>query len=325
MLRGISAALAALLLILIILGGVWSCTPNTLRLDEGARSSAQPAGLASTQMLIRVGETLLEKPGGYISNDVTPPAWWLDNIQNWEFGVLVQLRDYTRVLRNEISRSQSQSTEDPALGRAEPYFNVHNDSWLFPAAESEYRKGLAELAEYAERLAEPVPQAQFHARADNLVDWLRVVEKRLGSLVQRLGMSVGKQLTPPVTSDRAEAVAAAAFVSDSRVPVAEESQQTPWLQIDDIFFEARGAAWALLALSRAAEVDFANVLADKNAVLSFRQVIRELEAANQDLSTPMILNGGGFSLWPNHSLVMASYLGSANSAVANLIVLLEKG
>ena len=307
---------AAVLLILLVIGALWSVTPAPLTLSESERGLRGPGnGATSTRMLIRIGDSLLSKSGGYISNDVTPPAWWLDNIQNWEFGVLLQIRDFTRVLRNEISRSQSQSTEDPALGQAEPFFNVHNDSWLFPAAETEYRKGLEQLQDYLDRLQSQPQQAQFYARADNLVDWLRVVEKRLGSLVQRLGMSVGKQTVAD----------AGAAETSGDAEIAESAVRTPWLEIDDVFFEARGSAWALLGLARAAEKDFAAVLNDKNAAVSFRQIIRELESANQGLSTPMILNGGGFSIWPNHSLVMASYLGAANSAVANLIVLLENG
>ena len=36
----------------------------------------------------------------------------MDNIPNWELGALVQLRDMVRTLRNNMSRSQSQSTEE---------------------------------------------------------------------------------------------------------------------------------------------------------------------------------------------------------------------
>jgi hypothetical protein len=41
--------------------------------------------------------------------------------------------------------------------------------------------------------------------------------------------------------------------------------RTPWLELDDVFFEARGTAWALLHFFRAVEFDFSEVLADKNA------------------------------------------------------------
>ena len=78
------------------------------------------AGYATVDTLIRVTSTLLDKPGGYLRNDVLPPGVWLDNIPSWEYGVLVQVRDLAKVLRNDYSRSQSQSIEDPdlALGRA---------------------------------------------------------------------------------------------------------------------------------------------------------------------------------------------------------------
>jgi len=95
--------------------------------------------------------------------------------------------------------------------------------------------------------------------------------------------------------------------------------------VDDIFFEARGTAWALLHFLRAAELDFAKVLGDKNAEASVRQIIRELEASIKPLRSPMILNGGGYGLFANHSLVLANYLARANAAVINLRELLDKG
>ena len=56
--------------------------------------------------------------------------------------------------------------------------------------------------------------------------------------------------------------------------------QTPWMEIDNVFYEARGASWALVQLMRAVEVDFADVLRRKNATVSFRQMVRELEATH---------------------------------------------
>jgi len=76
---------------------------------------------------------------------------------------------------------------------------------------------------------------------------------------------------------------------------------------------------------RAAEYDFKQVLEDKNAVVSLRQIIRELEASQAPMRSPMVLNGSGFGMFPNHSLVMASYLSRANSAVINLRELLDQG
>ena len=67
------------------------------------------------------------------------------------------------------------------------------------------------------------------------------------------------------------------------------------------------------------------MLKKKNAAVSVAQIIRELEGTQQTLYSPMVLNGGGFGLWANHSLVMASYIPRANAATIDLRELLEKG
>jgi hypothetical protein len=101
--------------------------------------------------------------------------------------------------------------------------------------------------------------------------------------------------------------------------------KTSWLQIDDVFYEARGTSWALLHFLKAIEVDFADVLAKKNAITSVQQIIRELEMTQQPVSTPMIVNGEGFGMLANHSLVMASYISRANAAIIDLRELLSQG
>lgn len=122
-----------------------------------------------------------------------PPGLWLDNISNWEFGVLVQVRDLARAMRKDISRSQSQSSEDPDLVAAEPQFNFDSQSWVLPATETEYKRGIKAMNKYLRRLTKPEgADAQFYARADNLSEWLADVGVRLGSLSQRLSESVGK-------------------------------------------------------------------------------------------------------------------------------------
>jgi hypothetical protein len=276
-------------------------------------------GYSTTDTLIRTIEWMLNKPGGYLSNDIAPPGVWLDNMPNFEFGVLVQCRDLARVLRNDYSRSQSQSTEDADLAIAEPALNYSNDSWLFPTTESKYREAIVALDSYRARLVdENLSDARFYARADNLREWLFVVERRLGSLSQRLSASVSR---PRVNTDLAGDPAA----TESTARPEDIDVRTPYLQLDDVFYEARGTAWALLLFMRAAQFDFESVLEDKNAVVSLRQIIRELEGALQPVRSPIILNGDGFGMFANHSLVLASYLSRAHSAVIDLRELLEQG
>lgn len=319
--RWVRPTLIAISLLLVVLIGIsvyWSREPDLFAINTRPDTERFVPGYATVDTLIRVAETLLEKPGGYLSNDIMPPGVLLDNIPNWEFGVLQQVRDLARVVRNDYSRSQSQSKEDEDLAIAEPKFFFDNNSWILPPSESEYRDAIAGFTRYKERLAGVrAPEAHFYARSDNLREWLAQVEKRLGSLSRRLGDSVTAR-----GPDSGLAVGESGRSVDSS---GASFERTSWFEIDDIFFEARGMAWALVHMFRAAEIDFDDVLADKNAEASLHQIIRELEASLAPLRAPVVLNGGGFGLFANHSLVMANYLARANAAVINLRELLDQG
>lgn len=323
--RVFAASFGVLVIFIVLLGFYWSSEPAPFSVQQVSAQrlalldNDNVIGATTTVALINVAETLLEKPGGYLSNDVAPPGIYLDNIPNWEFGVLVQVRDLIRAFRESFSRSQSQSTEDPDLIVSEPNFHFNNDSWLFPPTESEYAEAIDRLDSYLSRITDPAnSDAQFYARADNLANWLLAVESRLGSLSQRLSASVRQQR---VNTDMAGEVGAA-----QSTPVRSESSiKTPWLQIDDIFYEARGATWALMHFLQAVEVDFQDVLQDKNAVASLSQIIRELEASQRSIFFPVILNGSGFGIFANHSLAMANYISRANAAIIDLRSLLSQG
>ena len=105
----------------------------------------------------------------------------------------------------------------------------------------------------------------------------------------------------------------------------QQQVKTSWWLIDNEFYEARGATWALLHFLKAIEIDFNDVLENKNAKISVQQIIRELEDSQQAVWSPMILNGDGFGLVANHSLVMANYISRANAALIDLNELLNKG
>jgi len=311
--------LGGLVFVFVALGIYWSRPPDVFWINRTIDDDRVVVGYSTTDTLIRVAEMLLEKPGGYLNNDVMPPGVFLDNVPSWELGVLQQVRDLARIIRNDYSRSQSQSREDPDVAMAEPQFFFDNNSWILPPSESEYRTAIKGFIKYRNRLiGDGKPVAQFYARADNLREWLAQVEKRLGSLTRRLGDSVA-------TTRINEGLAGDPSAAAARTQTDVIDVRTSWFEIDDIFFESQGTAWALVHFFRAAELDFSKVLADKNANASVRQIIRELEAGLQPLHSPIILNGSGYGLFANHSLVMANYLARANSAVINLRELLDQG
>lgn len=309
-----------------VLGIYWSQSPDTFDVRERVAQQALNnnkkglvVGSYTTGTAIEIVNTLLDKPGGYLSNDMMPPGLYLDNIPNWEYGALTVLRDLSDALRNRLSRSQSQSREDPDLQIAEPAFNYDTESWVLPSTESEYKRGREALRSYFVRLADEKDQdGQFYARADNLAAFLEVVEMRLGSLGTRLSHAVGRE-----TYNKGLAGESAA--QQSTPAPKKQWRKTRWSQIDDVLFEARGYAWALFHTLQALELDFESVLADKNAVRSLKQITRELEQTQARIWSPIIMNGIGFGPMANHSLVMASYLSSANAGVIDLRRLLKEG
>jgi len=320
-----STVIGLYLIATIVIGVIWSKEPNGLGDLQNSTPAQTSAGTSSvtgsttTATFIAVAETLLNKSGGYLSNDIFPPGVWLDNMRNWEFGAVTLLRDTARVFRNDISRSQSQSAENKDLAEAEGKFFFANDSWFLPSTEDTYNEGIELFKNYQLQLGDNQNnQAQFYARADNLQQWLATTETRLGSLSQRLSASVGKrQLNTDLAGDSS--------ASQSTKAPSEQLVQTPWLAIDDVFYEARGFTWALIHLLKAVETDFGDVLDKKAARVSLRQIIRELEPTQQTLWSPMVLNGDGFGIVANHSLIMASHISRTNAAITDLRTLLTQG
>lgn len=321
----IIGALVLIFILFYALAVYWSVEPERVNVVTYAKQQAQErgeklvTGYATTSSLINVTSTLLNKSGGYLSNDMMPPSVLMDNMPAWEFGALEMSRDLALSMRKDFSRSQSQSTEHESLKKAQPQFNISSEAWAWPSAESEYQKGIDFLILYRTQIADQSNrQSQFYARADNLRGWLKEAEKRLGSLSQRLSASVGQErLNTDLAGDK-EAHQATYTPLQNQV-------KTSWWEIDDVFYESRGATWALLHFLQAVEYDFADVLEKKNARVSLQQIIRELEATQETVWSPVILNGNGFGLVANHSLVMANYISRANAALIELSELLAQG
>jgi hypothetical protein len=314
----IAATLALTAIILVTLSIYWDEEPAAFNVPDQTMATSEQfkrpvvVGSATTATLMHMVQVMFDKRGGYLANDVLPPGLLMDNMPQWEYGVMLQVRDMTRVMHNKITQSGFVSTEDEDIALAEVRFDSVHTSWIMPDVQTEYQEGIQHLGQYLLRLSDPEdPEATFDASADNLNDWLGAVEVRLNSLSARLIGSVGqKAITTGVASDQE--------AEDG------EAVKTPWLEIDDVFYEARGTSWALIHLLKAVQMDFSEVLKDKKAEVNIAQIIRELESTQQDSGSPMVLNGDVFGLLANHSLVMVAYISRANAEIIQLRKLLEK-
>ena len=279
-------------------------------------ASQLPLGYTYAATLAHIADTLLNKSGGYITNDIAPPGVMLDNITSWEWGALVMLRDAMTALRNHFARDQSQSEQDPDLAIAEPYFYYEPNSWALPATEAEYEKGIQALHKYMARLQDPGAgkKAQFYSRADNLWQYTEVVIKRLGDLSTRLSSNASSSnFAPGLTELELEEASG------------KGAAKVGWMEIDNVFYEARGASWALLHVLRAIKHDFHDILLDKRAMRTVDIMIRELENSLTPTLSPMVLDGSGYGLFANYSLSMANYIARANAAALDLRDIMNRG
>ena len=285
----VAAGLTVLALFLLLMWW-WSRTPSSfepVRLAQSQADSQQHQmvpGYVSTVTLKQLGETLLNKSGGYLRNDVLPPSVWMDNMPSWEFGVLTHIRDFSSAMQRDFSRSLPQFEDEPDLKQAAERFAFDSNSWMFPSSERQYRRAISALESYQSRLGtQDEDVAGFTITAEALDSWLNTVTERLQDRLEKL--------------------------SASHRPLQRAISQphTPRYQLDNVFFETRGQLWALKHLLEAVQVDFAEVLSSNaNELLS--QMVIELEVSLRSLCSPIILNRHGFGLLANHSLTLAFFI-----------------
>jgi hypothetical protein len=249
-----------------------------------------PPGVATVSMIIDLMQAQLDGPGGWLPNDlILTPGYFLDNTPSFQLGVLQMVRHASRVLRDNLSR---QRTSDAVNKDADLAYTAYaNDpyKWAFPSAEGAYRRGDAALRRF---LADLGGNAQFHPRADNLVQLLEATASELGAVTTRL--------------------------LESRDP-----EKASWLQVDDNFYYAEGVAYAMLGLMEAVRKDFNGVLVDKNALEITGLILKSLRESQFD---PWIVtNGSKSGILANHSNNLKVYLDDARQKINSLISILRQG
>ncbi|WP_373191312.1 DUF2333 family protein [Halomonas sp.] len=286
------ALLVIYLVVCLGLGIWWSRTPASFDVEQavveqrGASSGSTAArGAVTTAALMTLVETLLEKPGGYLRNDLAPPGLWLDNMPAWELGVLSQARRLARSL------PAMEQTSAPQLQTVKARLMTDSRDWLYPGTEKHLAQALDGLKDYLDSLGEG-GDAAFGNQGQGLTAWLEAITGSLDELGRRLTASIGS---------RDE-------LRDLNIDTEALPARTPWYRVDDVFFESRGQAWALMHLLEAVRRDQADVLASAGVSKRWEQLVAELQSSQRRLWSPLVLNGSGFGIFANHSLVLANYL-----------------
>jgi hypothetical protein len=260
------------------------------------------SGVFLTNTLIRLTEGMTDH---WLPNDILWPTVLLDNPQSFQLGELEAVRYAIKSLRDDLSRQRTTDHIDADVDRAATNLFFDPKRWAFPSAESRYRHAIAALAHYRERLEQD--EATFSPRVDNLHKFLGDQASLLGGVSNRLA-NAPRDIRTRVTEETAGDV----ILERER----EVRHWTPWRDIDNEFYYARGVLYVLHQLMLAVNHEFADVITQRNAGKLLTAIIRTIDRTQ--FEPLMIANGDRGSLWANHSLQLQALLEDTRQKMRSL-------
>lgn len=277
--RWIPRTLGGLAILLVLYYGIGALWVHKIDDDVNFRPANPTAGgsyavdMAAALILREVDQN------GWTANDpFFFPGSILDNMPNFQMGMMYALSRFGNALAEQLARSRGTSAIDPDVDRASGLLRYPGTVWLFDfgtslaptaSSESQYRAAARALLAYNQRVAEG--NATFERRADNLIDTLERIINDLGS---------------------------ASGVIDEHLR--EHTGFFISFSADDIFYQNKGRLYAYYMMLMALGKDFEGVLAEHNATTIWEQMLTSgREAAVQQ--PWVVLNGSVDSQFvPSH-------------------------
>ncbi|PWR20237.1 DUF2333 family protein [Zavarzinia aquatilis] len=240
---------------------------------------------------------------GWVANDpFFMPSGALDNMPNFQQGIVDAVSTFTIELRDHLGRMRGSSKADENLDEALSSMQYSGTKWVFdlsvsilPTATSEaqYRKGIKALETYNAGVA--AGTAAYDRRADNL----QAVINRIALDVGSLSAALDKQIR-------------------------ENEGSLLDFTCDDLFYRVKGTAYAYYLILKALRSDFAPIIEERHlgplwdsAVDGFAEV--------GSLSPLIVWNGGvDGQLMPNHLVSEGFFLLRARSQLYEIADILLK-
>lgn len=229
------------------------------------------------------------------------PGHWLDNMPNFQMGMLAAISRFTVEMRDQVGRERGTSQDDVDLREAAGRLQFPGDKWiidlstsLWPQATSEehFRSARRHLLAYNQRLADG--RAIFERRSDNLL-----------ALLERLALDLGSS----------------SAVLDQRIN--EESGNPFDTRADDIFYSIKGQAYAYYLILRELEKDYGPMVKERGVQQIWNNMLASLRHA-AEMDPLVVLNGQPDGiLFPSHLASEGFYILRARQQmreVANVLL-----
>jgi hypothetical protein len=289
------------LLVIYYLGGMlWL---HTIDDDpEFALPSSAPEGGSQA---VAVAADLIDREintNRWVANDpFFLPGSLLDNMPEFQQGIVAAISRFSLELTDQIGRTRGSSQADPDLDRATGLLRYPGTIWIFdlrtswaPTASSEqqYRRAVAALRSYNERVAQG--QAVFETRADNLLGTLDRIAADIGSSSAALDHQLKS----------------AGFWPD--------------FAADNLFYNTKGRLYAYFLLLRALQVDFANIIRERQLGSAWAQTVDSFREAAA-LQPWVVVNGApDAQFMPSHLASQGFFLLRARTQLREVSNILLK-
>ena len=273
-------------------------------IDDDPDFAAQLAVPDQASRAVAVSAALIDREVNqhrWVANDPAfLPGYLLDNMPAYETGIMQALGRFATELRDRLARVRGSSAVDPDVESAAGRLNYPGDVWIFewsntpvqPSSESQYRRGMADLRRYNERLAQG--QAVLERRADNLMATLDRISDDLGAASAALTREVDLNATRLFDPEA-----------------------------DDLFYHVKGRLYAYYLILRAFEADFANVVKERNLQASWADLLNSARLG-ATLHPWMVSNGPLDSqAVPNHLAAQGFLLLRVRTKLEEIVDILQ--
>ncbi len=309
MARPVERGNAALVVVLVLLG-LGLAVPLVLHFTQKAHNRLPVAVLeeypperpfvqgeiyASTLAAIMDHE--LRSGTGWRPNDVVlwGPGVLADNNANRQLGILLGVRESTRVLKDHLTKV-SATEFDPNLQTADTAFRNDERRLMLPSAESKFRDGVAALRRYVDGLRTTPPRSKPITGRN--VELIR--------LMQAWGDLLGD-----------------AHANLFKTHEADGSRIAPW-RSDDYYYHAQGVAHTIHHLALALQAEYRNDLAARPTVQALLKEVTDALGAAATMKPLIVLDGSTAGFFANHRRNLDAYLVDARQKLYSIREELEK-
>ncbi|CAE7866542.1 unnamed protein product [Symbiodinium microadriaticum] len=298
--RSILAIIVGFLLLYYPLGAAFKHT-----IDDNPTFKPDTNYLAGQSRAVAMAAALIDREvnqHGWVRNDpFFIPAVVLDNMPNYQQGIISALGRFAFELTDQVGRQRGSSQADEDLQSASGLLQYAGDVWhwdptvsLAPTATSEaqYKKARRALLSYNERLAQG--SAVFDRRSDNFLATLDRIALDLGS---------------------------SSAVIDKHLEGGGVLIDT---EADDLFYSVKGQLYAYYMIMKALGQDFSQVISEKGLEGPWTQMLDSLEEAAM-LQPFVVVNGNPDGQFlPSHLAAQGFYLLRARTQLREITNILLK-